>query len=268
MQQQRIGVDHLVPRCIRILPLERRIYPAETVQCDALPDKAGVPISSSFHFLGQCQDKLLVPRMSAWRAFLAHGTGTVVAGILAMLAVSALAEPLSITITPPAPPASEGFKMGTATRPDGSNLTLELVQPAGPAREIPRGKISRPVAAEPVDADFAQAAVWRIKLPAGIDLSTDPILRLHYVGDVARVTLNGKLLTDDFYNGNALDVGLRRHAPEILNGELRVAILPLRKDAPIYLAEEARPKFNDAGVAVELKSVEIVPRYQAQLSAK
>ena len=140
-------------------------------------------------------------------------------------------------------------------------------QPDAP-RQIPLGKIGQPVAAAPEDADFAKAAIWRINLPAGLDLNTDPILRLHYVGDVARVTLNGKLLTDDFYNGNPFEVGLRRYAPEILTGDLRVEILPLRKDAPIYLAKEARPDFGGKQSVVSLNRVEIVPRYQITLKAK
>ena len=83
--------------------------------------------------------------------------------------------------------------------------------------------------------------------------------------DVSRVTLNGKLLTDDFYNGNPFDVGLRRHAPEILRGDLHVAILPLRKDAPIYMAKEARPDFGSANSLVELQRAELVPVYEAHL---
>lgn len=146
--------------------------------------------------------------------------------------------------------------------------TLEEVQPAGPPRQIPLGKIDQPVAAEPEDAEFDKAAIWRVKLPANMDLNTDPILRLHYIGDVARVTLNGKLLTDDFYNGNAFEVGLRRYAPEILTGDLRVEILPLRKDAPIYLAKEARPDFGSRQAIVLLNSIEIIPRYPIQLKAQ
>ena len=111
-----------------------------------------------------------------------------------------------------------------------------------------------------------KAAVWRIQLPANLDLDADPMLRIHYVGDVARVTFNGKLVTDDFYNGNAFDVGLRRYAPEIPKGDLRMAILPLRKDAPIYMAKEARPDFSKADSVVALQSIEIVPRYQVQLN--
>jgi beta-galactosidase len=161
------------------------------------------------------------------------------------------------------------FRQFTPPLPQAVVLTAtaDNVQTAGPPRTITMGKIAKPVAEEPSDADFAQAAVWRIQLPRDLNLDTDPILRLHYVGDVARVTLDGKLLTDDFYNGNAFDIGLRRYAPAITKGELRVAILPLRKDAPIYMAKEARPDFGNAESVVELKSVEIVPRYQAQLEA-
>ena len=141
------------------------------------------------------------------------------------------------------------------------------IKPAGPVRDIPMGQIAQAVAAAPVDADFEDAAVWSIKLPADLDLDADPILRIHYVGDVARVTLDGRLLTDDFYNGKAVDIGLRRHAPEILEGELRLEILPLQKSAPIYMAEEARPDFGQAASVVSLDGVEIIPRRQIQLDA-
>lgn len=145
--------------------------------------------------------------------------------------------------------------------------TFKKVLAAGPVREILPGKIEQPVATAPLDTDFEKAAVWRIAIPENVDLGTDPILRFHYVGDVARVILNGQFITDDFYNGNAFDIGLRRHAPDILNGDLRLAILPLRKDAPIYMADMARPHFSGADSVADLQSVEIVPRYQLQLGA-
>ncbi len=162
------------------------------------------------------------------------------------------------------------FESFTPEKPKAVSIkaTFENIQPAGPARTIPLGKIREPVAAAPEDADFAQAAVWKIKLPPDVELSADPILRLNYVGDVARVSLDGKLLTDDFYNGNKFDVGLRRYAPGILNGDLRVAILPLRKDAPIYMAPQARPDFGKADSMVALRGLEIVPRYTVQLTAQ
>jgi len=157
---------------------------------------------------------------------------------------------------PPAPPAAK------------CTASFESVQSAGPPREIPIGKIQQPVATAPLDPDFEKAAVWRIVIPAGVDLRDDPILRFHYVGDVARVMLDGKLITDDFYNGNLFEVGLRRHAPDILKGELRIAILPLRKDAPIYMAETARPQFGPHAGIVALQQIEILARYQVELTAR
>ncbi len=161
----------------------------------------------------------------------------------------------------------------TAPRAVKPEATVVELREAGPARDIPIGKISEPVATEPSDADFATAAVWRIRLPDGIDLGTNPILRLHYVGDVARFTLNGRLLVDDFYNGNAFDLGLRRYAPEILGGDLRIAILPLRKDAiaggrqRIFMADSARPDFGGATSMAAVRGADIIPRYEVQLSA-
>lgn len=152
-------------------------------------------------------------------------------------------------------------------------VTAEKVQDAGPAREIPLGKISEPVATEPHDADFTAAAVWKIRLPQGIDMALDPILRISYAGDVARATLDGRLLVDDFYNGRAFELGLRRYAPGIVGGELRFAVLPLRKDAlagagqRIFMADSAVPDFAGLPDTAVVKSVEIIPRYQVQVSA-
>lgn len=144
-------------------------------------------------------------------------------------------------------------------------VSFEPVRSAGPAREVRLGNGSKPVALAPEDQDFENAAVWRVQLPRDIDLKLNPILSIGYVGDVARVLLNGKLQTDDFYNGRAFEIGLARHAPEILEGTLEIAILPLRRDAPIYMAEQARPQFGNAESIATLRSVTLIPNYTAEL---
>jgi beta-galactosidase len=146
-------------------------------------------------------------------------------------------------------------------------VSAELIQPAGPPREILLSAGKSHIALAPTEADFTNAAVWKIKLPANLelpanlDLDFDPILRIHYVGDVARVTLNGRLIDDNFYNGKAFDLGLKRFAPEILTGDLRLEILPLRRDAPIYLADEAKPAFGKAASIARVNKLEIVNPY-------
>jgi hypothetical protein len=146
-----------------------------------------------------------------------------------------------------------------------------LVQAAGPAREIPLGHAAVPVAAEPTEADFATAAIWQIKLPPDLNLAADPVLRISYAGDVARLTINGKLITDDFYNGATWEIGLRRHAADLAGGDVRVAILPLRRDAvtgvakKIYLAAAQIPDFAGATSVATLQKLELVPRYEVRL---
>jgi hypothetical protein len=136
----------------------------------------------------------------------------------------------------------------------------ELLQPAGPAREIPLSRGKSPVAIAPVDSDFTNAAIWKIKLPANLDLNLNPILRIHYVGDAARLTLNGRLIEDNFYAGRTFDLGLNRYAPEILTGDLRLEILPLRKDAPIFFEPKDKPDFGGQDSLVKLQSAEIINR--------
>ncbi len=139
-----------------------------------------------------------------------------------------------------------------------TKLKTERVKAAGPAREIPLSSGKSRLAIAPNDADFANAAVWKIKLSANIDLEQNPLLRIHYLGDVARLTLNGKLLDDNFYAGREFDLGLDRYAPEIFSGDLRLEILPLRKDAPIFLEPQAKPDFGTNETLLKLQSVEIV----------
>ena len=210
------------------------------------------------------------------RVFLTHA-GLVVDADTARM-TSAERSELTVGIYPAPKGLQGGVGDGVFTRytppvPQTISIlaALEAVQHAGPPRDIPLGRISEPVATEPVDADFAKAAVWRVRLPAGIDMRGDPILRVRYVGDVARFMLNGRLLVDDFYNGNAFDLGLRRYAPEILKGDLELAVLPLRKDAiaggnrRIFMADSARPDFGEAEGLASVASVEVVPEYHVQL---
>jgi len=138
------------------------------------------------------------------------------------------------------------------------DVKAEAVKSAGPAREIPLSSGKSHIAVAPTEEDFTNAAVWKIKLPAKIDLKKHPLLRIHYIGDVARLTLNGRLIEDNFYCGREFDLGLNRYVPEILTGDLRLEILPLRKDAPIYIEPKDRPDFAGKETVCELKSVDVI----------
>lgn len=163
---------------------------------------------------------------------------------------------------------TDGLFHRYSTRPHDSgtvNVEMEVVQGAGPARTVQIG--SQGVAEEPSDADFESAAVWRITLPANTDSDRDLMLRIRYAGDVARIYLDGSLIDDNFYNGDPFDLGLKRFGRRIFLGELLLKILPLRKDAPIYIERNAMPGFNLAESVVSLTSVDVVEMRQVRFAA-
>jgi hypothetical protein len=59
--------------------------------------------------------------------------------------------------------------------------------------------------------------------------------------------------SDDFYNGKPWEIGLKRFAPQILEKSLVLKLLPLRRDAPIYIATAYRPDFHKASEVIELR---------------
>lgn len=153
--------------------------------------------------------------------------------------------------------------IATRTRP----IPFELVRPAGALREIKIAPLKSGVAMQPTDEDFTAAAVWRIRVPEDLDPKRRPLLRLDYVGDVARVLAGGKLVTDDFYNGNPRHVGLWRREVAGESGKLEFAVLPLQKGAPIFLAERARPEFGENPAVADLRSAVLIETVTVALTA-
>ena len=149
---------------------------------------------------------------------------------------------------------------------------VEPVQPAGPARTIPIAPSvpsrQQGMAMQPEDADFAQAAVWRVKLPAGVAASRDLRLRVRYTGDVLRAYHGDKLLTDDFYNARPFEIGLRRYGSAVYRDGLLLKILPLREVAPIYLTDRSQLKFDDTHTALTLEGVEVIETCEVRLLAR
>jgi beta-galactosidase len=157
---------------------------------------------------------------------------------------------------------------------DGYSATVPAVHPtlhfteSAKAGEVPPARLGPPaswkkaVAVAPSDSDFDHAAKWNITIPpadwVGVD---DLFLDVKYKGDVARLKSASKLLTDDFYNGNSWQIGLRRFRQEIDKGGLELQILPMRKDAPIFIEDKFRISPGE-GQIVDLTNLTLVPQYQ------
>ena len=130
---------------------------------------------------------------------------------------------------------------------------------AGPLRQIAKGPAK--VAEAPTEADWEQAAVYRITLPllppslregsgVGLGQGGGSLLSIDYQGDCARLYANGKLIADHFQYGRPFLYGLWR-LPKDCN-ELELRIMPLQANAPIYLPREA-----DATPGEAVKSITV-----------
>ena len=132
--------------------------------------------------------------------------------------------------TPPAPAATD------------LKVTCTKMKPAGALRQISIGV--QKVAEEPQDADFEQAAVYRLTFSK---VPSNELLSINYRGDVARLYAitrladgsesGRRLVADNFYYGRPFLYGLWR-LPEGAT-ELELRILPLQENMPVYLPREA-----------------------------
>ncbi|MGA8149335.1 MAG: hypothetical protein WB952_00025 [Terriglobales bacterium] len=117
--------------------------------------------------------------------------------------------------------------------------------------------------------DFDHANLWRVVVPKGaLDGLSDAFLRISYVGDIARLYAGTRLLDDDLYKGTVWEVGLKRFATGIMDTPLEVKILPLLKDAPIYLPHSAWPDFGPRGAVGEIHRIDIAPEYDVSLQVR
>lgn len=145
-------------------------------------------------------------------------------------------------------------------------FTAKIEKLADPGMDPPL-KMGKDTVLMPDESAFDQAAKWRIHIP-DLRSSTvsDFLLRINYQGDIARVYADGKLLTDDFYSGQPLVIGLTKTSAHSLS-PLELRILPLQSDAPIYLPSAARPTIPSKGQVATVISVELTPVYREVLNA-
>ena len=143
-----------------------------------------------------------------------------------------------------------------------TNITAKVEQ-LKEAKPQPPVSMGKEVAEAPAEAAFDRAARWSIRVPPVDSPAVKNVfLRVTYEGDVARVYSDGKLITDDFFKGTPWEIGLGALMAGAGDPELELRILPLRKDAPIYLTAGMRPVFPSSGEIVKLKDVQVVPEYE------
>ncbi len=182
-------------------------------------------------------------------------------------------EPRTMSVLVFPPPPSLNFKgepEGVFTRfspgPETRSVAAEWmrIKPASPAPVIKKDKNGGAVV--PDDSAFDGAEVWQINMPKdALDGASETFLQIHYTGDIARAYIGDRFIDDDFYFGRPWEIGLSRFAPEVLEKGITLRILPLRKDAPIYIPKDRLPKFGDNGEAVGVSRITIAREYEVAL---
>ena len=160
-------------------------------------------------------------------------------------------------------------------------LTPQQIKPADSPAPLPADfkPSSRPrvVAAAPTETDWSRAGVWSITLPryfATAPQSTNSatpstgvqhFLYIRYTGDVARLSINGHLLDDNFADGRPWLIGISRFAPQLQQsgGKLDLSIYPLRPNPPIFFEPGYEPKPDTPPASVS--SIELLTQYTLKL---
>jgi hypothetical protein len=211
------------------------------------------------------------------RIFLTRASLTVDRDIVTL--TSELREDLRVSVFP-APDCVTIDGDTAVSSPDGVFACYSASAPARAALEVGAELIRESpgpvaprigglgVAEAPSDADFDNhASIWRLRLPPNAADSAHARLRIAYLGDVARVTLDGRLVADNFYNGVDFELGLERFAPSIYSGEIEIAILPLDPGAPIYLSHRPAELVGIHRPIATLERVDFVEDHEVKLRA-
>lgn len=139
-----------------------------------------------------------------------------------------------------------------------SSVSYTLRRKAGKPRDVKFG--AQKVAAMPVDDDFKEAEVYAVDVAAISDTgdADDLFLSIDYQGDCARVYADGRLVQDNFWNGKSMLVRLSA----LVGKTVELRILPLRKDAPIYLQKEQRAVLDaaDGTALLRLNGIKVIRR--------
>jgi beta-galactosidase len=119
----------------------------------------------------------------------------------------------------------------------------------------------------PDDASFQTAAEWSLKTgPVDMHGLSELLLQVDYAGDIAHLSSNGTLLDDNFYNGAAWQIGLKRFGPTAFTAPLTLDILPMPANPPIYLDERAKAALAAHQPSPQLIKATLIPEYETILT--
>jgi beta-galactosidase len=155
----------------------------------------------------------------------------------------------------------------TGPVPPGPTVTMSaevetvVTRAAGPAVPVTYGKFDGRQSAPAPETFDELAAVHRLRLP---DWATDPALDAHlriaWAGDAGQLRVDGRPVTDRFWDGSEWIVNLR-DAGVRPGAEVTLHLLPLAAGSPVSLPREARDRLAATdGQLLAIDSLRLVGR--------
>lgn len=144
------------------------------------------------------------------------------------------------------------------------SVTVSPLRDGGPVPPLELGP-PRNTAHEPTPEVFGRSAAWTLTVRGNVDNGHDAFLDIYARGDVARLFSGVTMLDDQFLNGSPWDVGLK-YVQSALRDPLTLTILPLRKDAPIYLDQGVDSMVKGHDQLAQVDSVTVVPQYRLDMA--
>ncbi|GFJ87032.1 beta-galactosidase [Phytohabitans rumicis] len=145
--------------------------------------------------------------------------------------------------------------------PAAADVPVTLHRPAHHAVPAIYGKRDTRQSAPSTAAFDELAAICELQLPAwAADPDRDALLRIDWAGDVAQLRVDGRTVTDRFWDGSAWLVSLR-DADYRPTSTLTLHVLPLSADSPVHLPADAAERA--AGSRGQLLAIDAV-RVEAQ----
>jgi hypothetical protein len=125
------------------------------------------------------------------------------------------------------------------------------------------------VAETPGDSAFSAASEWKLTLTQPLPPGPSNLwLDIDYTGDIGRLYVGSTLVDDDFFHGATWQIGLKRFLPEAVRSGVRLQVLPLLADAPIYLDPTVRSKLPQSGQIASASRPVLQPEYEVVVSLR
>jgi hypothetical protein len=149
---------------------------------------------------------------------------------------------------------------------DGNRLSTQYGEVSGVRQGVfTTWRLKLPEKKVALDVRHVGGAKATVNLPAdSLEGLGDIFLRVDYLGSVGNAFIAGRLVADNFCNGQVWEIGLKRFFPEIAEKGMYFHVIPYQKGGDVVFEPglEFRHEFND-GETAEIFSIEAVPEYQA-----